>query len=76
MQRRTHTGDGLARGEGGQASVEYALVLFAFAALVLAMGMVWHAGRDGSLLKLARDASSHLVGGAGVLGFMRDISLF
>lgn len=67
---------GLVQDERGQACIEYALVLIAFAAMVLAMGAVWHASRDGVLLREARDASSHLVGGAGVLGMLRDISLY
>lgn len=76
MHERSWAAKELVRDLRGQSCVEYALVLIAFAAMVLAMGAVWHAGRDGALLRQARDASSHLVGGSGVLGMLRDISLF
>ncbi len=60
----------------GQSSVEYALVLLAFLAMVLALGAVWQAARNGSLQRLEQSAASHAVEGEGVLGGMRDIVLF
>lgn len=60
----------------GQASVEYALVVLAFLSIVAALAVVWHAGRDGALLKRALDAASHQLGGADVLGGIRDVALF
>lgn len=62
--------------ERGQSSVEYALVVIALLCMVLALGALWHAGRDGVLLNQAVGASSHQVGGSDVLGSMRDIALF
>ena len=62
--------------ERGQASVEYVLVFMAFVAMVLALGMLWHAVRDGRLLRLAEEAASHsLLHGLDV-GAFQDISLF
>ena len=63
-------------GRRGQSSVEYVLVMLAFVSMVLAMGVVWHAGRDGTLLRAALDAASHRLGGSGVLGGFQDILLY
>lgn len=60
----------------GQSTVEYALVVVAFLSMVLALGVLWHAGRDGALLHRATEAASHQMGGSNVLGSARDISLF
>lgn len=76
MQEKRKPVERVARAARGQSTVEYALLLFAFGSMVLAWGLVWHAGRDGSLLKLAIDASSHGIGGADALGSFKDISLF
>lgn len=43
----------------GQSTLEYALVLVAFLSMVAALGLVWHAARDGTLVRLATDAASH-----------------
>lgn len=64
------------RGQRGQSSVEYVLVMLAFLSMVLALAAVWHAGRDGALLGLAVDASSHRLAGPDVLGGFRDILLY
>ncbi len=68
------------RGTRGQSTVEYAVVLFAFLALVAALGALWHAGRDGKLLNLAIQAASHLCSGAGLdpsaLLHAEDVLLF
>lgn len=58
--------------ERGQATLEYLLVLMAFLAIVLAMGSLWHAARDGRLAGLARDASSHNAQG-GLVGMAQDL---
>lgn len=63
-------------GQLGQSSVEYALVLVAFLAAVLALAAVWHAARDGSLQRLQEASASHVLGGANPTGGMRDIALF
>jgi hypothetical protein len=76
-------GKGLAHGllctcrEGsGQSTVEYAIVLAAFLAMVLALGLMWHAAKDGRLLRLAVDAASHGTGGDVTVGFLQDVALF
>ena len=62
-------------GRRGQSTVEYALVLLAFLAVAVALGALWHAGRDGRLLRIALEAASHLFGGD-ALGSDNDILLF
>ncbi len=62
--------------EDGQSTVEYALVVVAFLSILLALGVVWHSGRQGALLERAIDASSHQVGGSDVHGALRDVVLF
>lgn len=68
------------RGTSGQSTVEYAVVLCAFLALVTALGALWHAGRDGKLLSIAIQAASHLCSGAGLnpdaLLHVEDVLLF
>jgi len=60
----------------GQSTVEYALVVVAFLAMLASLGAVWHAGRRGALTRRAIEASSHQMGGSDALGSIRDISLF
>ena len=60
----------------GQSSVEYALVVIAFASMVVALACLWHAGRDGVLLRRAVSAASHQLGGGDVLGEARDVALY
>lgn len=43
----------------GQATVEYLIVLGAFAAMLAGLALVWHAGGDGDLSERAVDAASH-----------------
>lgn len=69
------TAECLPVGERGQSTVEYLLVLIAFLASLLAMGALWHTGRDGALLRRAVGASSHTQG-AGAVSSLQDISLF
>lgn len=76
MQREGKPVEGVRRATRGQSTLEYALLLVAFASMVLAWGVVWHGVRDGSLLRRAIDASSHLLGGADPLGAFRDLALF
>lgn len=62
--------------EGGQGTLEYALVLFAFVATIVSLGAVWHAVRDGVLLQKALDAAGHaLQAGQGVAS-SQDLLLF
>jgi Flp pilus assembly protein TadG len=60
----------------GQSTVEYALVMVAFLTMVVTLGAIWQAGRDGALLELAVGAASHAAGDGGLLGAARDIALF
>jgi len=62
--------------ETGQATIEYALLVFAFMAAIVGMGALWHAARDGVLLELALGAASHVPGSEGVLGMAEDMALF
>jgi len=56
--------------------VEYAVVLFAFLSLVVALGALWRAGRDGKLLTLAIEAASHLLESGDALVHAEDVLLF
>lgn len=66
---------GNGRGQRGQASVEYALVLLAFVASFVALAAIWHAARDGLLLERARDAASHSFA-SGLLDASKDFLLY
>jgi len=60
----------------GQATVEYALVLVAFASMVAAMGVIWHFGRDGELIRLAMRWASHSLGEGLSAGVLQDVCLY
>ena len=60
----------------GQSSVEYALVLMAFLSMVAAFALIWHAGRDGALLRSATEAASHQLEWGDVRGSVRDLALY
>ncbi len=62
----------LAREERAQATLEYALTLFALMALISGVALLWRAGEQGVLARLVEDACSHALDGLGVL----DIALF
>lgn len=66
----------LAVDEAGQSSVEYALVLGAFLALVLALGLVWSVVGQGGLQRASERAASHAIEGAGAADGIRDLVLF
>lgn len=66
----------LAVDEAGQSSVEYALVLGAFLALVLALGFVWGVVGQGGLQRASERAASHAIEGAGAVDGIRDLVLF
>lgn len=57
----------------GQSTVEHALLVVVFLAMVLAVGALWKLGAQGTLARLAAEAASHIVGAADGL---RDILLF
>lgn len=56
----------------GQSTLEYLLVLLAFAAALGAISMLWHAGRDGVLVDLAVRSASH-GSGQGVVAMLKDV---
>lgn len=62
--------------EAGQSSVEYALVLGAFLALVLALGLVWNVVGQGGLQRASERAASHAIEGDGAVDGIRDLVLF
>lgn len=62
--------------EGGQSTVEYGLVLFAFLATIAALGMLWQWASDGGLLGGAVRAASHSWGEDGTLGMSQDVLLY
>ena len=64
--------DGGREPERGQATLEYLLLLAAFMAMVLALGSLWHAARDGRLLDLASGAASH-GSGSGTVALLKDV---
>lgn len=66
----------LAVDEAGQSSVEYALVLGAFLALVLALGLVWSVVGQGELQRASERAASHAIEGAGAVDGICDLVLF
>ena len=73
-RRRCHEGPG--GEESGQSSVEYALVLGAFLALVLALGLVWRVVGQGGLQRASERAASHAIEGDAAVDGMRDLVLF
>lgn len=60
------------REERAQGTVEYAVVLLGFMALVAALALVWEAGHEGSFVASAALSASHALSPAGAL----DIALF
>ena len=58
--------------ELGQSTVEYAIVLAAFLAAVIALGAMWRIAHEGGFQRLGEKATSHVVSADG----MRDIVLF
>ena len=62
--------------ERGQATVEYALVLFAFLASIVAMGSLWHAAREGALVRLCMESASHGLSGGQAIASAQDILLY
>lgn len=63
---------GWMRESRAQATLEYALVLFAFLAMVAAIAAMWRAGAEGVFTSLAGRAASHALDLGGVV----DISLY
>ena len=55
-----------------QATLEYALTVFALLAVVMGIAALWRAGEEGALVELVEDAASHALSGLGAL----DIALY
>lgn len=55
-----------------QATVEYAVVTVVCVAIALGLAALWHAGANGVLARLARDAASHALSLLGAV----DIALY
>lgn len=62
----------IAREDGAQSTLEYALTVFALMAIVSCLALLWRAGETGALARLVEDACSHALEGAGFI----DIALF
>lgn len=60
----------------GQSTVEYAIVLFAFLAMLAALAALWESARDGTLADIAKGAASHGLSRGLTLDALRDIALF
>ena len=75
MSSEKRVGGLLLREESGQATTEYAVVLAAFMAMLAVVGAIWHAARDGALLRLSEQSSAYAVEGGG-LGGWQDILAF
>jgi hypothetical protein len=63
------------RGCGGQSTVEYALVLFAFLASVVALAKVVDWASSGGLFSSVTSAGSHSIG-EGLLKALQDVLLY
>ncbi len=64
------------RSERGQATIEYALVVTAFLAMLLALGSIWEAVRSGTLQRIAEEAASHNFGGGVTIGLLQDLESY
>lgn len=62
----------LAREGAAQATLEYALTVFALLAVVTGLALIWRAAEAGVLTALIEDAASHALDGTGAV----DISLY
>lgn len=74
LERMAHEEEGHGWGQRGQASLEYALVLFAFLATLVALAALWRVGSEGGLLERAVRASSHAADGS--LAGQKDLWLY
>lgn len=64
------------RAQAGQSTLEYALVLMAFVATIVAMGALWHVAHDGTLLERARRYASHNLKEGISLETFQDVSSY
>lgn len=59
----------------GQSTIEYAIVLCAFLAMVVALGAIAHAASEGVVASKAIGAASHSAGESFV-GTLQDVALY
>lgn len=71
-ERKGGGADALLLETRAQATVEYAIVTVAVLSMVLALGVLWHAGEGGALVRDAEQSASHALNAYGAL----DIALF
>jgi hypothetical protein len=64
------------RGEAGQSTLEYALVLLAFLSMVVALAAVWRVAPQGALLERARTCASHNYDKGMSLELLQDLTAF
>lgn len=65
-----------ARRTSGQSTLEYALVLLAFASTIAALGLMWRVSRSGRLVDGVREAASHDMGSGIDIGLLQDVTAF
>ena len=53
-------------------TIEQIIAAIAIIALVAALGLAWHAARDGTLVRMATDAATHQASG-GTLAWLQDL---
>lgn len=66
----------LLRGQAGQATVEYALLLTAFMAILMSLAAIFHASCDGKFLSHVLTALPFTFGEPGSVGVWQDVLLF
>ncbi len=64
------------RNQRGQSTVEYAALLLAFMAMIIALDAIWRRVSGGGLLDQALAAASHVWGSGGMIGVSQDILMF
>ncbi len=64
------------RGQRGQATVEYALVLLAFLATIVSFCALWRQAQEGSLQRRAREAAAHNLDDGVSVGLLQDLAAY
>lgn len=67
---------GVLRGPSGQSTLEYALVLLGLLGMLVGMGALWHAAREGRLVELACEAASHTLAHGIDVKVLQDVTAF
>lgn len=66
----------LLRGDAGQSTLEYALVLLGLMGMLAGLAALWRAAQDNRLLELARDAASHSLSQGVDVKVLQDVTAF